>query len=447
MSKRTKIKDKSNKKAIEEINKVQYLKILNETLFSFLSLNDIKEDPWTRNRPGVSNSIFSHEENEGGIKLFILSPCRKEHFFVFIEKNTIDSDLVKNIITKLNKYMKLVFDNNNFNLKKEIINFSIDEGICEWISGGNPGEENLKNVLTTLKKNSSLTYEGDKMIKIVAFKNCNEGGKCDVETFLQNKYATPLANSNQTALLVNFSNMKIVEYVNYTHKTNLDILNLPIEYVDICEALIQKEAKIIFILTKEGEILIINDKLLVLKYNNNEWKYVRYNNFNSLLYNLGIEKQEHAQKIFNTIIDTSFLRTGGCFCIINNSETDVQQIKEIIKETDLHYGEVDCDVNSKEGAKHLSILSILTKKGNNKINFYKLNRKLRQELLGLDGATIIKKDGTLIATGAILKLNCQGDGGGRTAASNELSKIGLSVKISEDGEISVFKKEEVIFEM
>ena len=67
--------------------------------------------------------------------------------------------------------------------------------------------------------------------------------------------------------------------------------------------------------------------------------------------------------------------------------------------------------------------------------FYELDRKLREELVGVDGATIIDNDGNIISVGAIIKIEAGSTGGGRLAATKTLSKYGVALKISTDGSI------------
>ena len=70
--------------------------------------------------------------------------------------------------------------------------------------------------------------------------------------------------------------------------------------------------------------------------------------------------------------------------------------------------------------------------------FHELNRKLRQELVGMDGATIVDYDGTIVAIGAIIKIEAGSTGGGRLAATKTLSRYGVSIKISTDGVMQGF---------
>jgi DisA bacterial checkpoint controller nucleotide-binding len=66
-------------------------------------------------------------------------------------------------------------------------------------------------------------------------------------------------------------------------------------------------------------------------------------------------------------------------------------------------------------------------------------------LAALDGATVVDRDGRLLAYGAVLSSSDSQHEGARTAAARTLSRRALAVlKVSEDGEISVFRDGEVL---
>lgn len=64
--------------------------------------------------------------------------------------------------------------------------------------------------------------------------------------------------------------------------------------------------------------------------------------------------------------------------------------------------------------------------------------------MGLDGAFVIDTSGIILTAGAILSVRPGSDEGGRSAAAKELSNYGVGVKVSEDGDISVFRGGETI---
>ena len=91
-------------------------------------------------------------------------------------------------------------------------------------------------------------------------------------------------------------------------------------------------------------------------------------------------------------------------------------------------------VNEEKCIKTASLIKII-----NGRKFHELDRKLRLELLGIDGATIIDYDGNILAVGAIIKIEAGSLGGGRLAAAKTLSNYGISIKVSADGSIEGFR--------
>ena len=71
--------------------------------------------------------------------------------------------------------------------------------------------------------------------------------------------------------------------------------------------------------------------------------------------------------------------------------------------------------------------------------FYELDRQLRQDLLAIDGATIVDSEGDIVAVGAIIQIEAGSSGGGRLAATKTLSKYGVAIKISADGMIEGYR--------
>ncbi|GAB3635721.1 hypothetical protein GCM10027422_13110 [Hymenobacter arcticus] len=70
--------------------------------------------------------------------------------------------------------------------------------------------------------------------------------------------------------------------------------------------------------------------------------------------------------------------------------------------------------------------------------FQDLDRVLRKELLGIDGAVIINHQGDVIAAGAIIKIAAGSTGGGRLAATKTLARYGSAIKISADGMVAAY---------
>lgn len=144
----------------------------------------------------------------------------------------------------------------------------------------------------------------------------------------------------------------------------------------------------------------------------------------AIFYNIA---RQEANPLLNTCFDVSSARTGGCICVIQ-SEAVKDDLEEIIDRKDF----LSADDNPKN-----KILSTLY--GGQ--NFFKMDRKVRRDMLAIDGSTIITRNGEILAVGVILKriVPCA-TGGARTAAAIALSNYGFSVKISSDGSIEHYVK-------
>ena len=77
--------------------------------------------------------------------------------------------------------------------------------------------------------------------------------------------------------------------------------------------------------------------------------------------------------------------------------------------------------------------------------FSDTDRKLRSELIALDGACIVGTDGKIYACGAIIQNDSGSSTGGRSSAAKKLSQYGTAIKISTDGYIEVYKENCLVY--
>jgi hypothetical protein len=87
-----------------------------------------------------------------------------------------------------------------------------------------------------------------------------------------------------------------------------------------------------------------------------------------------------------------------------------------------------------------SAKALLLQRAINGQPFQALDRRLRQEILAIDGATILDHNGQILAAGAILKVPGGSSGGGRRAAAVALAALGVGIKVSADGGIEGFRR-------
>ena len=162
-----------------------------------------------------------------------------------------------------------------------------------------------------------------------------------------------------------------------------------------------------------------NDKHL--KWVNNHWHIVDRSHIYSLLENQGVKNSE-IESIISAIFAISDLRFGTVI-LIPDDENKLPSVSGQIDETDLGYALHETIKNNKfsqlmdAGA----VIGILTS----------------------DGLTTIAKDGTVVASGQIITTSMKEcsliTGGGRTQAAISASFFGISIKVSEDGPITIFQ--------
>ena len=214
------------------------------------------------------------------------------------------------------------------------------------------------------------------------------------------------------------------------------------------------DSKIGILSLTTGDLLLIKNKKLLFSRRNGNWIYYDYNRFRYIasqyikadIYDKNNNLTNFIDQIYLTIIDVSFSHTGGCLAITYYDKFN--EYKKAIKNDLLDLDLLDSEKDSNETKlqknkirqrkKVIKNLLESSSFSNEYKNFFNIDRKLRQELLGLDGATIVNSKGQLLAAGAIVSIDGGSEYGGRTAATKQLAKYGLSIKISEDGYIQCY---------
>ena len=183
-------------------------------------------------------------------------------------------------------------------------------------------------------------------------------------------------------------------------------------------------------LNRNGEILVFANQKLRFAMRRGGWVNFAHDSIVKQMSPGGAGSAKLRRAIYASCIDVSFARSGGCIGLLRTRDFSQFRTDKIVAQNDQIGASID--LKPKAAATLLRGRS-----------FYSLSRTVRKELLGLDGAVVLRPDGSVYAAGAILKLGSVnlGTQGGRSAAAKTLSKYGLGIKISEDGLISGYKKE------
>lgn len=247
---------------------------------------------------------------------------------------------------------------------------------------------------------------------------------------------------------------------------NLGIV--PYRFAQVISKYVEGDRVGIFLLIN-GDIVIAKNKTIYFIKRNNIWLNFKSNSFKNVM-NEFVPKIDETllNEIFATVMDVSLSHTGGIIAVVKKSVSNIVSCIDVITK----YDEDDSTAYNKMYYEVLSTLTHKLKQSskyyNTKIykiqkdlskrmlkrqiihklisdesgihkNFKKIDRKLRAELTGLDGACILDYDGTVVSFGAIIKNEAGSSGGGRGAAAKQLSrKGGFAIKISTDGYIEVY---------
>ncbi len=186
--------------------------------------------------------------------------------------------------------------------------------------------------------------------------------------------------------------------------------------------------RVAIVLNRNGEVLIFKDKKLQFAKRRGAWRYYAHD---SVVKRLGVGNASLRRAVYESCLDVSFARTGGCVAVLN--QTGRAKVSKMIDDKDL--------IERGEQTRTKLLRQIVKK------SFQRLDRRLRQELLSMDGATVLTRKGKVLTAGSIVRVPGGSTGGGRKAAAMQLSKLGLAIKISADGPITGFKKKEIIFSL
>lgn len=188
-------------------------------------------------------------------------------------------------------------------------------------------------------------------------------------------------------------------------------------------------------LSRQGDILVFDEGTLRFTYRYGRWQYWNHAHLVNLL-----RDRARAQRvppkvlgrvvgaIYRAALDVSFRRSGGLFVILHNRKS----LREVTRLGDA----LNDPVRSGTDPQFDDVVRGHTIQG--------LPRAVVVELASLDGAIVLENSGRILAYGAVLQPKkagrLRGTEGSRTKAAIGASNYGLAIKISADGDITVFHK-------
>lgn len=361
--------------------------------------------------------------------------------------------LLKYIFKEIDDIDMLGIDNPNY--EATLQDRAIEKAMCEVISES--AGETMLGIITELEKWSYRTYEGNKI---------NFGVVIDTSADEEHSEFLHYSKIFDKDFFVLLSDGK-KSYVEFNRSgyfkgcTTLQRLRnyatiTPNEFDSIAKYCGDKRIGII--LTENGDILIFKNRNLMFAKRKNRWNIYSHEEVIQLLSYRSSSNKDVRRSVYLTALDCSYNYTGGILIYLKRDMTDDalmhvgskdilteehfemkkaraleeaserQDVKKIMQRTNYYAGTYQDFLERNNCYKTIALRKLIAGK-----KFYELTRKMREDLVALDGALIIDYDGTIIAAGAILKIEAGSTGGGRLAATRTLAKYGVTIKISQDG--------------
>lgn len=428
------------------------------------------------------NLIFYNDSN---IYFFPYKNCEFGYYLQVSSRYcNFDLTLVNKVLKKL---INVSYNNYMSNTRKKFtyINFqhcvssyeiAVQDAIVAHLTGLESNEENgycnktILMLLRSLEEWSTKTYEGKKMpFGFIIDLNLKSKSKINYIDFLSEEYSATLTDGITSIIMLD-SEGNLIGYGSIIKNESIiscELDNcLPIRFAQIIKEYIPNGSKRIgiFLLTC-GDIMVVKDSKVELIKRNGRWANFSYTSFLDAMSRYNNTKdidKTLLESIFATAIDVSLSHSGGIIAIVNDgnklydskyNDKEYNDKRTILSECDnllMDYEEKNIiSILKDSGEKDYSIKKRIYKRNIiksllNNMYYVNINRKLRCELTGLDGASIIQKDGKIVSFGAIIQNEKGSSGGGRGSAAKRLSDYGgLAIKISTDGYIEVYIDKEI----
>lgn len=235
---------------------------------------------------------------------------------------------------------------------------------------------------------------------------------------------------------------------------------IPLRFTQVIRRYVTGDKVGVFLLNNGDIILAKNGALCFLK-RNLQWLNLSYEAFCNALHPFidayHITDTKLIESIFASVLDVSFSHTGGIIALVDTPWDDRKTLKltesGILNPCDNLQIEKSAEELYREAIKGARKGNVKAKKEDvrkrilkrsiiqslvHEDKFQKVDRKLRSELMSLDGACILDCAGNIYSFGAIIQNDSGSSGGGRGAAARKLSAYGMAVKISTDGYIELY---------
>jgi len=411
----------------------------------------------------IESSSRDMEVALGKSNSILLKPSKMDDYRIVIKRGqafkSFEVNLIRSIIRVLNEISDMNVTDKIYLAKLQ--SMAMERALVETLT--ETGSDTILSIIGGLNKWSSRTYEGKTVSLGILVNLAATSDSPNPVTY------NDILNSDFFALFTDAKNSFIEFDRNGTLLGYVTIKN-PKKVATISPNVYEKVARICndkrigICLTEQGDILIFYARQLIFAKRNGNWCVYSHEEIIRLLQNnVSSAAKQVRRAIYNTALDCSFSYKGACLAYIDKDKTadalthidaadiiceeyfnlkkqkeldeagklyNLGHAKDIIDRFSLSYEEF---LDKYKYSKTMAIRRIVSGK-----KIHELDRKLVEEMTSIDGATIVDYEGTIIAVGAIIKIEAGSQGGGRLAAAKTMAKYGVSIKVSQDGILQGF---------
>lgn len=293
--------------------------------------------------------------------------------------------------------------------------------ISKFLPGGK-GRRTLEQAIRDLEALASQTYEGRPVVVALGMTGSLGHGPVKLDELWQQDFSRVLSNGFDS-MYVCGSDGRVFGVRYLPHATSVEFA--PYRLGSIA-GWCRRPQRVAVVLNRSGEVLVFKEQKLQFAKRRGAWRYYAHA---SVVQRLGVGNAKLRRAVYESCLDVSFARSGGCLAVLSGK--GYSKVNRVLDGKDL--------IENPQYPRTKLLDRIVRK------SFHELDRRQRQELLSMDGATVLRRSGEVVTAGTIVRVPSGSTGGGRTAAARQLSKFGLAIKISADGPITGFRRKKEIF--
>lgn len=290
---------------------------------------------------------------------------------------------------------------------------------ARFLSADHPSA--ILGIIHLLSNWASQTYEGAPVTAALGFDPAHEGAGEALSEFEGQDFVKVLSNGFDTLIVVNALG-GVVRHEQLDDPRGVMPRFAPYRLGAIADWTTRGDRRTAFVLNRRSEILAITGGRLLFAKRSGRWNHFLHETLLSKFNPPG--DIELRTTLYESCLDVSFARTGGCLAVVRGGTSD-EELVQSVAHRDV--------IELRETPKARLLGDVIGSR-----TFQDLDRRLRQELLAIDGACVLRHTGQFVTAGAIVEVPSGSTSGGRLAAAMALSHLGLGIKISEDGEIRGF---------